>query len=185
MVIDSSKSNDVPSDSNPPPNAADLLPLVYDELRGLAVAYLHRERANHTLQPTALVHEAYARLADRTRGAWKTRADFVAVAAATMRRVLVDHARRVRAQKRGGNAGRIALTDAMLQAHSDEVDLLALDEALCALASLNERQSRVVELRFFGGLSVDETAEVLEVSPRTVDVDWSMARAWLRRALGT
>jgi RNA polymerase sigma factor (TIGR02999 family) len=163
---------------------ARLMPLVYDELRRLADYYLRQERPDHTLQPTALVHEAYLKLVDQTRVDWQNRAHFFGVAAQLMRRILVDHARRHRASKRGGLQQKMALDEAVDYSQPRDVDLLALDEALNALAQLDERQSRIVELRFFGGLTIEETAEALGVSPATVKVDWSMAKAWLRREIG-
>ena len=163
--------------------ASRLMPLIYDELRGLAARYMQRERPNHTLQPTALVHEAYLRLIDQSRVDWKGRAHFFAVAAEMIRRVLVDHARQHLAAKRGGSAQKIILGEPMGAPDAHEIELLDLDEALDRLGELNERHRKVIELRFFGGLSVDETAEVLEVSPQTVRSDWRMARAWLRERL--
>lgn len=160
-----------------------LLPLIYDQLRELAERSLRRERPDHTLQPTALVHEAFVRLIDQTRGEWQGRTHFYAVAASEIRRVLVDHARHHQAQRRGGGRERVLLTEAIAQIDEKPVDLLDLEDALRKLHDTDERQARVVELRFYGGLSIDETAAVLEVSPRTVDGDWQMARAWLRREL--
>ncbi len=160
-----------------------LMPLVYDELRGLAARYMQREPPGHTLQTTALVHEAYLRLIDQSRVDWKGRAHFFAVAAEMIRRVLIDHARKRRAAKRGGLAHQITLTDSIGACEQEQVDLLALDEALNELSALNERHRKVVELRFFAGLSIDETAHILDVSPQTVRSDWRMARAWLREFL--
>jgi RNA polymerase sigma factor (TIGR02999 family) len=157
-----------------------LMPLVYDELRGLAQRYMELERPDHTLQATALVHEAYVRLIDQSRVSWQGRAHFFSVAAEMIRRVLVDHARRHHAAKRGGGARKISLTDSVGASGGPDIELLSLD---AALERLNERHRRVVELRFFGGLSVDETAHVLEVSPQMVRSDWRMARAWLRQRL--
>ena len=154
-----------------------LVPLVYDELRALAESYLMRERANHTLQATALVHEAYLRLIDQRDVRWKNRAHFFAVAAQAIRRILVDHARGHRRAKRGGDRQRVRLDEDVMPLEDRDLDLLALDDAL-------ERQARIVELHFFGGLSLKDVAAFLGVSPRTVDGDWSMARAWLRRELG-
>ncbi|MBW8874756.1 MAG: sigma-70 family RNA polymerase sigma factor [Acidobacteria bacterium] len=157
-----------------------LLPLVYDELHRVARAHLARERSDHTLQPTALVNEAYLRLVDLRRLDWQSRAHFIAMAATTMRRILVSHARRHRAAKRGGGAVTVTLQeDAAAGADEHSVELIALDEALSALAELDSRQSRVVELRYFAGLSIEETAEALAVSPATVKNEWKMARAWL------
>lgn len=160
--------------------AADkLLPLVYDELRRLAKVYLSRERSDHTLQPTALVHEAYLRLIDQTRIEWQNRAHFFGMGATLMRRILVDHARHHKAEKSGGRETKIALEDALSFPNKKEVDLIALDEALTDLKRLDEMQSRIVELRFFGGLTIEETAEVLRVSDSTIKREWVMAKAWL------
>jgi RNA polymerase sigma factor (TIGR02999 family) len=156
-----------------------LLPLVYEELRRLAASYLRRERAGHTLQPTALVHEAYVRLVRQTEANWRDSTHFYAVAATAMRRILVNHAERKRAAKRGGHCDRVALGDVETPGDSAGVDLLAIDEALERLQKLDERQCRIVELRFFGGLSVDNTAAVMGISPRLVKLEWSAARAWL------
>jgi len=155
-----------------------LMPLVYGELRRLAGRYMRDERGNHTLQPTALVHEAYLRLVDQKGVKWQGRAHFMGVAAQMMRRILVDHARGHARVKRGGAQIRVPLEEAMVLPENDG-QLLALDEALKRLSEIDPRQSRIVELRFFGGLSVEETAEVLGVSPKTVKRDWSVARAWL------
>jgi RNA polymerase sigma-70 factor, ECF subfamily len=162
--------------------AARLMPLVYDELRRLADHYLRGERPDHTLQPTALVHEAYLRLADQTNVTWQNRVHFFAVAAQSMRQVLVDSARSYRAAKRGSGQ-KLSLEEADGVSLEREVDLLALDEALSRLATLDPRQSRIVELRYFGGLTVEETAEVTGVSPRTIRREWTMAKAWLRREI--
>lgn len=160
----------------------DLMPLVYDELRRLARRYVRQERAP-SIQATDLVHEAYLRLArDRPRR-WQSRTHFIAVAAIGMRRVLVERARARGAAKRGGNPVQVTLADALAAQPGASVDLLALDGALAALAALDARQARIVELRFFGGLTVEETAEAAGVSPATVKRDWALARAWLRRAL--
>jgi RNA polymerase sigma factor (TIGR02999 family) len=163
---------------------ARLMPLVYDELRRLADHYLRRERPDHTLQPTALVHEAYLKLVDQTRVDWQNRAHFFGVAAQLMRRILVDHARRHQAEKRGGFQQKLTLDEAVDYSQTRDVDLVKLDDALTALAKFDARQSRIVELRFFGGLTIEETAEALGISPATVKVDWSMAKAWLRREIG-
>jgi RNA polymerase sigma-70 factor (ECF subfamily) len=160
-----------------------LMPLVYEELRRLARSYLNRQRPGHTLQTTALVNEAYLRLINANQVRWQDRAHFFAVSAQMMRRILVDFARSKRNLKRGGGAQRVSLEDAMAIAPEQSADLLALDEALRELAALNPRQSQIVELRYFGGLSEEEAAEVLKISPRTVRRDWSLARAWLFRAL--
>lgn len=159
------------------------MPLVYDELRRLANHYLRQERSDHTLQPTALVHEAYLKLIDQSRVDWQNRAHFFGVAAQSMRRILVDHARSHRASKRGGVQQKLALDEAVDYSQPRDIDLLALDDALNLLAKLDERQSQVVELRFFGGLTIEETAAALGVSPATVKVDWSMAKAWLHREI--
>ncbi len=160
-----------------------LLPMIYDEFRSLAARYLGRERAGHTLEPTALVHEAYMRLVDQSRVNWQGRTHFFAVGAQLMRRILVDHARHKGRAKRGGGRARITLDEHVAISPQRDEDLLALDEALQKLAQVDPRQAQVVELRFFGGLSVDEVAQVLGVSKRTVESDWTMVRAWLRREL--
>jgi RNA polymerase sigma-70 factor (ECF subfamily) len=161
-----------------------LMPLVYRELRRLAANYLRHERQNHTLQPTALVNEAYLKLIDQKNAKWQNRAQFFGVAAQLMRRVLVDHARARQANKRGGSdQQRLSITKAEKLVKQPEIDLLALHEALKQLAALDRQQERIVELRFFGGLSIEETAEVLGIGHATVERDWKMARAWLRRAL--
>ncbi len=160
-----------------------LMPLVYRELRALAESHLQKERSGHTLQATALVHEAYVRLIDQRDVVWQNRAHFFAVAAQAIRRILVDHARSRLREKRGGSLQRVALDDELALSTQRGAELLALDEGMARLAELNERQARIVELRFFGGLTVKEAAEVLGVSARTVDGDWSMARAWLSREL--
>ena len=163
--------------------AAKLMPLVYDEFRALAARHLSHERANHTLQPTALVHEAYLKLIDQTRVDWQGRTHFFAVGAQAIRRILVDHARQHKRQKRGGGVGKVTLDDAVALAPQRDEEILALDEALENLAKLDARQAQVVEMRFFGGLNVEEVAEVLGVSKRTIEGDWMMARAWLLREL--
>ncbi len=162
---------------------AELMPLVYDELRRIAGRCLDQERADHTLQPTALAHEAYLRLVDLRQMRWKDRAHFFALAAELMRRILVDHARARNAERRGGGARKVALDEVVDLAAEREVDLIALDDALNSLAGFDARKSRLVELRFFGGLSLDETAEVLGVSQATVVRDWALAKAWLRREI--
>lgn len=166
-----------------------LMPLVYSELRRLAGSYLRRERQNHTLQPTALVNEAYLKLIDQRNAHWQNRAQFYGVAAQLMRRILVDHARQHKAAKRGGSdQQRLSITSAgqlggkKLSAEP-ALDLLALHEALQELAVIDPQQERIVELKFFGGLSIEETAEVLGIGHATVERDWKMARAWLRRKL--
>lgn len=163
----------------------ELLPLIYGELRRLANRYLRRERTDHTLQPTALVHEAYLKLIDQKHVRWQNRAHFFGVAANVMRRILVDHARRNLAGKRGGEAEKLPLEEEILVVSSDEksVELLALDEALENLAKIDKQKARIVELRYFGGLSVEETAEVMNVSPVTIKRQWRMAKAWLYGAI--
>jgi RNA polymerase sigma factor (TIGR02999 family) len=160
-----------------------LMPLVYDELRRIAKRYLRKERDDHTLQTTALVHEAYIRMIDQNHANWQNRAQFFGVAANMMRRILVDHARGHQADKRGGGIAKLSLDEAIEIADQKEVDLIALDDALNNLAELDEQQSRVVELRFFAGLTVEETAEVMKLSPATIKREWSMAKAWLHREL--
>jgi len=160
-----------------------LMPLVYDELHRLASPLLRRERAGHTLQTTALVHEAYLELVDQRNVNWQNRVHFFNVAAQAMRHVLVDHARRRRALKRGGDFCRLSIDKAVISSEEKDADLLDLNEALNSLAAMDPQQSRVVELRVFGGLSVEETAEALGISPRTVKREWSMAKAWLHRQL--
>lgn len=160
-----------------------LLPVVYAELRRQAARYLRRERANHTLQATALVHEAFIRLIDQRDVRWQNRAHFFGIAAQVMRRVLVDHARKHGRLKRGGPAAHLTIDECTVATEGKSIDLLALDQALQRLAAFDARQGRVVELRFFGGLSVEETAEVMALSPATVKREWSMARAWLYDAL--
>jgi RNA polymerase sigma factor (TIGR02999 family) len=154
----------------------------YEALRGLAAAYLHQERRDHTLQPTALVHEAYLKLANGASG-WKSQTHFQAVAANAMRQILVDHARARKTQKRGGDWLRVTLSSDAAADSGVGIDMLALDEALGQLAQLDERKARVVELRFFGGLTCAEAAEEVGVSPKTAEADWYFARAWLRDRL--
>jgi RNA polymerase sigma factor (TIGR02999 family) len=156
---------------------------VYTELRALAARYLDREQKNHTLQPTALVHEAYLKLVGQSRIDWQGRSHFLAIAARAMRQILVDHARRHRAAKRGGARHRIALDGNLVIESSREVDLLALEDALTKLTKLDPRQAKMIELRFFGGLSVAEVAKVMGMSKRSVEREWTMVRAWLRREL--
>ncbi len=160
-----------------------LMPLVYSELRRIANRYLQGERSDHTLQSTALVHEAYVRMTNQQLPQWQNRAHFFAVAAQLMRQILVDHARTHRASKRGGDAYKLALEDAEEQHQPVDLDIVALDDALKTLAAMDSQQSRVVELKFFGGLSNEDTAEVLGVSTSTVKRDWTTARAWLFREL--
>jgi len=156
-----------------------LLPVVYNELRRLAGSYLQRERAGHTLQATALVHEAWLRLVDQTRVEWKNRAHFFGVAAQMMRRILVDHARAHVAEKRGAGIAHVSLDDSVEVSSERHAELIAIDEALTELARIDPMKSRIVELRFFGGLSVEEVAAVLNSSTATVNRHWRMARAWL------
>jgi RNA polymerase sigma-70 factor (ECF subfamily) len=162
-----------------------LIPLVYRELRAIAGRYLSRESPSHTLQSTALVHEAYVRLIGQQRMRWQNRAQFFGIAAQMMRRILVDHARHQSRDKRGGPATKLSLDEAMATAEpQSDVDLLALDEALTSLALIDPRGARIIELRFFSGLTLEETAEVLSISAGTVKRDWSAARAWLYREMG-
>jgi RNA polymerase sigma factor (TIGR02999 family) len=160
-----------------------LMPLVYDELRRRAAAYLRREARDHTLQPTALVHEAYLRLVDQRRAVWKNRAQFFGVASQMMRRILVDRARARRTAKRSGRWARVTLDDAAPVSRPVEVDVLDLDTALTRLGEFDPRKAQVAELRFFGGLSLEECGEVLAVSLATVQRDWQAARAWLFKTL--
>ena len=160
-----------------------LIPLVHAELHLLAKRYMRHERAGHTLQTTALIHEAYLRLIDARQVRWQNRAHFFAISARLMRQVLVDFARQRGYQKRGGAARRVSLDEALVVSQVRDEDLVALDEALSALAEIDERKSRVVELRFFGGLTEEEMAEALKVSPETVRRDWRLAKSWLRRWL--
>lgn len=160
-----------------------LLPLIYDELRRLAGSYLRRERSDHTLQATALVHEAYMRMVDQSRVQWQNRAHFFGVAAQMMRRILVDHARRHAAEKRGSAGEKISLDAISGISVSPDKDMVALDEALTQLAEFDPQQARVVEMKYFGGLTIEEIAEVLGVSPATVKREWSTAKAWLYLAL--
>lgn len=162
---------------------ARLMPLVYNELKRQARNYLARERGSHTLQPTALVHEAYLRLVDQTRISWQNRAHFFGIAANMMRRVLVDYARAHATEKRGGTAIRLSIEDIQVPLEQRASDLVALDEALEKLTELDERKARIVEMRFFGGLTDEEIAEVLKISSRTVLRDWKTARLWLYREL--
>ena len=163
-----------------------LMPLVYDELRRLAASYIRREKPGQTLQATALVNEAYIRLISERAHNWQNRTHFLAIAALSMRQILVQRARRRRAAKRGGDPQRITLDEQLLLIEGSgrgDVDVLALDAALERLAALDERQAKVVELRYFGGLTVEETAEALGISPATVKRHWTLARAWLKREL--
>ena len=161
----------------------ELFPLVYEELRQMARRQMRRERPGHTLRTTALVNDAYLRLVDQRVVRWQNRAHFFAIAAQMMRRILVDHARAKRYEKRGGGAVHVPIEEAAVLAHGKEAEIIALDEALHALAEIDPRRARVVELRYFGGLSNEEIGEVLKVSPNTVTRDWNMARAWLYQEL--
>jgi RNA polymerase sigma factor (TIGR02999 family) len=160
----------------------ELIPLVYEELRSMAGRSLGSERIDHTLQPTALVHEVYEKLIDQTRVEWQNRAHFFSVAAGLMRRILVDHARKHKALRRGGGADKVPLSEDIAGADPD-IDVIALDQALIELAALDPEQARIVELRFFSGLTVEETAEAVGASRATVNRDWAMARAWLHQRL--
>jgi RNA polymerase sigma factor (TIGR02999 family) len=160
-----------------------LTPLVYDELRRLAGRYLRRERLDHTLQSTALVHEAYLKLIDQRNVRWQNRAQFFGLAAEMIRRILVDHARARQAAKRGGSAFKLTLDEALDASAPRDLDLVRLDDVLEGLAKIDPQQSKIVELRFFAGLTIEETAEVLGISPATVKRDWMVAKAWLKRAM--
>jgi RNA polymerase sigma-70 factor, ECF subfamily len=159
--------------------ASKLIPVVYDELRRLAGSYMRRERVDHTLQATALVHEAYLKLVEQRSVDWQSRAHFFGVAAQLMRRILIDYARGHSRQKRGGDDQKVSLDEALIFSEQQADELLAVDDSLNQLAKIDPRQAKVVEMRFFGGLSIEEAAEVLGVSPKTVKRDWSVAKAWL------
>ena len=163
--------------------AEKLMPLVYEELHRLAHHYMNKERPGHTLQTSALVNEAYLRLIDQKQVHWQNRAHFFGIAAQLMRRILVDYARSRRYQKRGGDARQVDLDEAMIVSQERAADVIALDDALKSLAEFDARKSQIVELRFFGGLSIEETAQALAVSPGTVMRDWTLAKAWLRKAV--
>jgi RNA polymerase sigma-70 factor, ECF subfamily len=163
----------------------ELMPLVYDELRRVAIGYLRRERGNITLQPTALVHEVYLRIAGQQNSPWRSRPQFFSLAATMMRNILVDHARQAKAIKRGGPQYTLSLSHADRIGSGPDVALVALDDALRDLAAIKPQHSKIVELRFFGGLSIEETAQALGVSHSTVERGWTFARAWLRNALET
>ena len=163
--------------------AQELMPQVYSELRDLAARFLRREDPGHTLQPTALVHEVFMKLVDQNQVSWRGQTHFFAICAQAMRRILVDHARSRKRKKRGGGLQRIALRDDAAVSKRRETDVLAVDEALEKLARLDPRQAKIVELRFFGGFNIQEVAEVLSLSRRTVENEWTMIRAWLRREL--
>lgn len=161
----------------------ELMPLVYSELRSLAKKYLKSERSGHTLQPTALVNEVYLRLVDQQNASFQNRAQFFGLAARLMRNILVDHARKRRTAKRGGEPYRLSISTADRIGRKPDLDIVALDDALTRLSALNPQHSKTVELRFFGGLTIEETAEAMGVSHATVERDWSFARAWLRREM--
>ena len=170
--------------SNGDPDALQrLMPLVYDELHRLARNYLRRERPDHTLQSTALVHEAYMRMVNQKTVHWQNRAHFFGVAAQSIRHILVDHARSYQTTKRGSGGHKLSLDEAIALTEARDIDLIALDDALNGLSAVDPQQGRIVELRFFGGLSIEETADVLKISPATVKRDWVMAKAWLYRNL--
>ena len=171
LLVDWGKGNKLALDG--------LMPLVYDELHRIASRYLRRERQGHTLQTTALINEAYLRIVDQNRVNWQSRAHFFGVAAQMMRRILVDHARSHLYAKRGGGAQKLTLDEAIATPQERDLDLVALDDALTALTQIDPQQSRIIELRFFGGLTIEETAEVIGISPATVKRDWNMAKAWL------
>ena len=160
-----------------------LMPIVYEELRRQAARYLRKERPGHTLQTTALIHEAYVRLVDQRHVQWQNRAHFFGIASQLMRRILVDHARTKKRVKRGGSDVKVSIDDANVAVKGQDLDVVALDEALQRLAEIDEQQSRIVELRFFSGLTVEETADVMGISKATVKREWSMAKAWLHREL--
>ena len=160
-----------------------LMPLVYEELHRLAHKHIRKERPGHTLQTSALVNEAFVRLVDQKDVHWQNRTHFFAIAAQMMRRILVDYARSRRFAKRGGNARQVTLNEELIMSDQRSEEVVALDEALGELANIDERKGKVVELRFFGGLSIEETADVLSVSPGTVMRDWTLAKAWLKRAM--
>ena len=159
--------------------ASELIPLVYSEMRRLAGAYMRRERGDHTLQPTALVNEAYLKLVEQRSVDWQSRSHFFGIAAQVMRRILVDHARGHMRDKRGGGQKPVPIDEALVFAPEQSEEFLKLNEALERLSKLDERQGKIVELRFFGGLTVEQTAELMGISPKTVKRDWSMAKAWL------
>jgi RNA polymerase sigma factor (TIGR02999 family) len=160
-----------------------LMPLVYDELHRLAHRYMNRERPDHTLQTSALVHEAFLKLVDQRNARWQNRTHFFAIAAQSMRRILVDYARSRGYMKRGGDARRVELEESMIVSQERAAEIMALDEALKGLAEFDARKSQIVELRYFAGLSIDETADVLNVSPGTVMRDWTLAKAWLKKEM--
>ena len=158
-----------------------LLPIVYEELRRLAKRFMGRERRDHTLETSALINEAYIRLADQSTANWQNRAHFFAVAAQVMRNILIDHARSYHYEKRGGGAQKVSLDEAIILTEERAAELVALDDALTSLAAVDPRKSKIIELRFFGGLNIEETAEVVGLSPTTVQREWRAAKAWLHR----
>jgi RNA polymerase sigma factor (TIGR02999 family) len=160
-----------------------LIPLVYEELRRIAQHFLHRERPGHTLQSTALVHEAYVRMVGQNLPQWQSRAHFFGIAAQLMRQILVDHARSRQAVKRGGDPVKLSLDESTALPEQKDLDLIALDDALRSLSELDAQQSRIVELRYFAGLTIEDTSEVMGISPATVKRDWATARAWLQREM--
>ena len=169
--------------SENPAAAEQLFSVVYSELRGLAGAYFRHQRVDHTLQPTALVNEAFIKLTDQSGVEWQNRAHFLAVAARAMRQILIDHARARAAEKRGGDLCRVTMGAAVTPIADTDPELLDLDDALQRLAAMDQRQSKIVELRFFGGMTVEEVAHVMKVSKTTVEAEWRMARAWIRKEL--
>jgi RNA polymerase sigma-70 factor, ECF subfamily len=181
----SKEQNEQNRESPSPDCSADspLFKLVYSELRRLASQYMRQERPGHTLQPTALLHEAYLRLIQQSNGAWKDRAHFTAIAARVMRHVLIDYARQRQVNRKGGQLFRVTLSEGVAADPGPNVDLIALDEALNRLAAIDPRQAAIVELRYIGGLSIEETADALKISPKTVKRDWTVARAWLHREI--
>ncbi|HWB10858.1 MAG TPA: sigma-70 family RNA polymerase sigma factor [Pirellulales bacterium] len=186
MALDRARRAKQPTPECSDPRARpvdELVPLIYDELRRVAARYLRREAPGNTLQPTALVHEAFVKLAGQQRVDWQGRTHVLAIGAKAMRRILVDHAKRKRRVKRGGGLNRIQLDEATALSPERDEDLLAVDEALDKLAAIDERQATIVELRFFGGMTVEEVAQTLGISKRTVESEWTMVRAWLRREL--
>ncbi len=180
-----SRPTDLSGSAFPPPALWDTLPRMYGDLRELAASYLLRERPGHTLQPTALVHEAYLRLLGQREIDWENRAQVLGIAAQMMRRILVNHAEARNAAKRGGGVERLPLEAALEQSSGRHASLLALDEALSDLEAMDPRQGQIVELRFFGGLTVEEVAEVLKISEATVNREWASAKLWLRRKVGS
>lgn len=184
-VVHSREEQQMPDRASRPTEAAELIPLIYEELRGLAAGYMRREGPGHTLQPTALVHEAYLRLVGKRDIHWESKSHFLAMAATEMRRILVEHARKRRAEKHGGAWQRVTLDESVAPSSERTLEVLALDQALSRLAEVSARQARVAVLRIFAGLTELELADLLEVSERTVREDWRFAKAWLARALAS